>query len=77
MAMVGSEFWRSEVRANASRFAGIGFAFVALIGLFTLGGYVLGSILGGMAAFVLLGLFVGFAAALAYLYIRLKELGRE
>lgn len=66
-----------KVRGNASRFAGLGFTFVALIGLFTLGGYALGRFIGGMPVFVLLGLFVGFAAALGYLYVRLKELGRQ
>ncbi len=45
-----------------------------LIALFTVGGYALGHLVGGMPVFVLLGLFVGFAVALGYLYLKLKEL---
>lgn len=46
-----------------------------LIALFTVGGYVLGRLVGGMPVLVLLGMFAGFAVALFYLYLKLKELG--
>lgn len=47
---------------------------MSLIAVFTIGGYGLGRLVGGMAVFVLLGMFVGFVAALGYLYLKLKEL---
>lgn len=57
------------------RFGSLGFTFMLLIALFTVGGYALGRLFGGMPVLVLLGMFVGFAAALGYLYLKLKELG--
>lgn len=46
-----------------------------IIAFFTFGGYALGRLVGGTPVLVLLGLFAGFAAALVYLYLKLKELG--
>lgn len=66
---------RGGVDGNYTRFAGLGFTFVFLIGLFTAGGYALDRLSGASPLFLLLGLVVGFAAALYYLYIKLKELG--
>lgn len=58
-----------------TRFAGIGFAFVILIGLFTVGGYFLDRFAGTIPLFLLLGIAIGFTASLYYLFVRLKELG--
>ncbi|WP_119068325.1 AtpZ/AtpI family protein [Rubrobacter indicoceani] len=58
-----------------TRFAGIGFTFVVLIGLFTAGGYALDRLIGTMPLFLLLGMVGGFAASLYYLFVKLKELG--
>lgn len=58
-----------------TRFAGIGFTFVILIGLFTVGGYFLDRLVGTSPLFLLFGIVVGFAASLYYLFVRLKELG--
>lgn len=58
-----------------TRFAGIGFTFVVLIAVFTLGGYFLDRFVGTMPLFLLLGMVVGFAASLYYLFLKLKELG--
>lgn len=63
------------MNGNYTRFAGLGFTFVFLIGLFTLGGYGLDRLLGTVPLFVLLGMVVGFAGALYYLFIKIKELG--
>ncbi|MBA2376252.1 MAG: AtpZ/AtpI family protein [Rubrobacter sp.] len=46
-----------------------------LIGAFTLGGYGLDRLLGTVPLFVLLGMVVGFAGALYYLFVKMKELG--
>jgi hypothetical protein len=73
--MVRSDPRNTERDSNMRRFSGLGFTFMLLIALFTVGGYALGRLVGGMPVFVLLGMFVGFAAALGYLYLKLKELG--
>jgi hypothetical protein len=73
--MVRSDYRNTERDSNMRRFSGLGLTFVSLIAVFTVGGYGLGRLVGGMAVFVLLGMFVGFAAALGYLYLKLKELG--
>lgn len=73
--MVRSDPHNTERGSNMRRFGGLGFTFVSLIAVFTVGGYGLGRLVGGMGVFVLLGMFVGFAAALGYLYLKLKELG--
>lgn len=73
--MVRSDPHNTDRGSNMRRFSGLGFTFMLLIALFTVGGYALGRLVGGMPVFVLLGLFVGFAAALGYLYLKLKELG--
>jgi O-antigen/teichoic acid export membrane protein len=73
--MVRSDYRNTERGSNMRRFGGLGITFVSLIAVFTAGGYGLGRLAGGMAVFVLLGMFVGFAAALCYLYLKLKELG--
>lgn len=58
-----------------TRFAGLGFAFVFVICLFTVGGYFVDRFAGTTPLFLLLGIVVGFAAALYYLFVKLKELG--
>lgn len=73
--MLITEVCGRNLRGDYTRFAGLGFTFVALIGAFTLGGYGLDRLAGTMPLFVLLGIVVGFAAALLYLFVKLKELG--
>lgn len=58
-----------------TRFAGLGFTFMILIGVFTLGGYGLDRLFGTVPLFLLVGMVIGFAGALYYLFVRLKELG--
>lgn len=73
--VLSTDFRRSKLDGNYTRFAGLGFTFVFLIGVFTVGGYGLDRLAGTMPLFLLLGLVVGFAVALYYLFIKLKELG--
>jgi ATP synthase protein I len=63
------------LNGNYTRFAGLGFTFMILIGVFTFGGYGLDRLLGTMPLFVLVGMVVGFVAALYYLFVKLRELG--
>lgn len=74
-SMVGNDSRDTYRSGNMRRFSGLGFTFMLIIALLTVGGYALGRLVGGMPVFVLLGLFFGFAVALGYLYLKLKELG--
>lgn len=44
-----------------------------VIGLFIVGGYVVDRVFGTLPLFLLLGMVVGFAVALFYLFTRLKD----
>ncbi|MBA2694027.1 MAG: hypothetical protein H0U65_16295 [Rubrobacter sp.] len=46
-----------------------------MIGVFIVGGYGLDRLVGTVPLFVLLGMVVGFAVALFYLFVKMKELG--
>lgn len=46
-----------------------------IIGVFMAGGYGLDRLFGTLPLFLLLGIVVGFAAALFYLFFQLKKLG--
>lgn len=69
------DFRKEIMDGRYARFAGLGFTFIALIALFTVGGYFLDRLAGTSPLFVLMGLFVGFVAAMGFLFVRLKELG--
>ncbi len=58
-----------------ARFFHIGFAFMFIIAMFTVGGYLLDWLVGTLPLFLLLGMLVGFAAALYYLFTALKQVG--
>lgn len=73
--MVRNDTQNPDQRGNMARFGGMGVTFMVIIGMFMVGGYALGRLVGGMPVFVLAGLVLGFAAALFYLYVKLKELG--
>lgn len=48
-----------------------------IIGFFAVGGYGLDWLFGTLPLFLLVGMVVGFAAALYYLFARLKDVGGE
>ena len=72
--MPNAESQRNESGRNYARFFHVGFAFMFIIGAFTAGGYGLDWLVGTLPLFLLLGMVLGFAAALYYLYTRLKRL---
>ncbi len=59
-----------------TRFVGLGFTFVLVIGLFVAAGYGLDILFGTLPLFLLLGMVAGLGAALGYLFVRLKDVGR-
>lgn len=75
MLVQNTEVRGRRLDGRYTRFAGLGFTFVIVIGAFTLGGYGLDRLLGTVPLFVLAGMVVGFAGALYYLFAALRELG--
>ena len=61
--------------ADYTRFVGLGFTFVFIIGFFTFGGYLLDRLFGTLPLLLLLGLVIGFAGALFYLFRSLPGTG--
>jgi F0F1-type ATP synthase assembly protein I len=66
---------RNNPDQNYARFFHIGFAFMFIIAVFTVGGYGLDWLVGTLPLFLLLGMLVGFGAALYYLFTALKQVG--
>lgn len=69
--MVGSDPDGRNTGSDYVRYAGLGFTFFFIIGIFILGGYGLDRLLGTLPLFVLLGIVLGFVGALAFLYVQL------
>lgn len=60
---------------NYARLAGLGVAFVLTLGILSGVGFFVDRLLGTLPLFLLVGLGVGFAGWLYYLYLALKKLG--
>lgn len=75
-AMPKTESQRSEPGGNYARFFGVGFAFVAAIGVLAVAGYFLDRALGTLPLFLLLGLGTGFIVGLYQVYSVLKRWDR-
>ena len=73
-AMADTDPRRDDTGPSYARFFGLGFAFVALLGVLTAGGFFLDKLLGTLPLFLLLGLGIGFAGGLYYVYRALKTL---
>lgn len=72
-AMPNTDSQGNEGRGSYARFFHVGFAFMFIIGVFIAGGYGLDRLAGTLPLFLLLGMVVGFAAALFYLFQTLKK----
>ena len=66
---------RDNVGNDYARLVGLGFSFVFIIAFFTVGGYFLDRLFGTSPLLLLLGLVIGFAGALYYLFLTLSKLG--
>jgi ATP synthase protein I len=67
---------RNQASGDYARFVGLGFTFMIIIAAVTAGGYVLDRLLGTLPLLLLVGLLVGFAGALSYLFVSLSRVGR-
>ncbi len=65
---------RDDTGPGYARFFGLGFAFMATLGVLAAVGFFLDKSLGTLPLFLLIGLVVGFAAGLYYVYQALKRL---
>ena len=72
--MPGTDSHGDNAGGSYARFIGLGFAFILLLGVFTTGGFFVDRLLGTLPLFLLLGLGIGFAGGLYYVYLALKEL---
>ena len=67
---------RNQASGEYARFVGLGFTFMFIIAVFTAGGYLLDWLFGTLPLLLLVGLLVGFGAALTYLFVSLSRVGR-
>jgi ATP synthase protein I len=67
---------RNQASGDYARFVGLGFTFMIIIAAITAGGYLLDRLFGTLPLFLLVGLLVGFGAALTYLFVSLSRVGR-
>jgi F0F1-type ATP synthase assembly protein I len=58
-----------------ARFLYLGFAFILILGIFTMLGFFADKLFGTLPLFLLVGLGIGFAAALYYVFSSLGDLG--
>jgi F0F1-type ATP synthase assembly protein I len=73
LAMPDTDSQRGNVDGSYARFVGLGFTFMFVIGFFIAAGYLVDWLLGTLPLFLLLGMVVGFVAAMVYLFSRLKN----
>jgi ATP synthase protein I len=65
---------RNDAGGGYARFLTLGFTYVSIIGGLTLVGFFVDRLLGTLPLFLLVGLVVGFAGSLVYVYRALKSL---
>jgi ATP synthase protein I len=69
-----SAFYGNNVRNDYARFIILGFTFVLILGILTVAGFFVDRLLGTLPLFLLVGLGVGFAGGLYYMYVALQNL---
>jgi ATP synthase protein I len=66
---------RNDASDNYARYIGVGFTFVILVVVPATVGFFVDKILGTLPLFLLIGLGLGFAGALYYVYREMNKLG--
>ena len=72
--MADTDSRRDDTGPGYARFFGLGFAFIVTLGVLTAIGFFVDKLLGTLPLFLLLGLAIGFAGGLYYVYQTLKKL---
>ena len=65
---------RDDTGPSYARFFGLGFAFMGVLAVFAGAGFFVDKLLGTLPLFLLIGLVLGFAGGLYYVYQALKRL---
>jgi ATP synthase protein I len=73
--MPGTDSHENNAGGNYARLVGVGFAFILVIGVLATAGFFVDRMLGTLPLFLLVGLGIGFAGGLYYVYLALKNLG--
>ena len=73
--MPGTDSHGNNASGNYARFFVVGFTFILILGVLTAVGFFVDKLLGTLPLFLLVGLGIGFAGGLYYLYRVLDELG--
>jgi ATP synthase protein I len=73
--MPGTDSHGNNAGGNYARFFSVGFAFILTLGVPAAVGFFVDRLLGTLPLFLLVGLGLGFAGGLYYVYLALKKLG--
>jgi ATP synthase protein I len=73
--MPKSDSHGNDTGSNYARLFGVGFAFILTVGILTAIGFFVDRLLGTLPLFLIVGLGIGFAGGLYYVYLALKKLG--
>jgi ATP synthase protein I len=73
--MPGTDSHEDNAGGSYARLFGVGFAFIAILGVLATVGFFVDRLLGTLPLFLLVGLGIGFAGGLYYVYLALKKLG--
>jgi ATP synthase protein I len=73
--MPRTDFHGRDAGNSYARFLYLGFTFILIVGIFTVLGLFADRLLGTLPLFLLVGLGIGFAAALYYVFRSLGDLG--
>jgi ATP synthase protein I len=76
LVMPDTRSQRNQASGDYARYVGLGFTFMIIIAALTAGGYLLDRLFGTLPLLLLVGLLVGFGAALTYLFVSLSRVGR-
>ena len=73
--MPRTDYHGRNANNNYARFLYLGFTFILILGVFTVLGFFADRLFGTLPLFLLVGLGIGFAAALYYVFKSLGDLG--
>ncbi len=73
--MPGADSHGNNAGGSYARLFGVGFALISIIGALTAVGFFVDRLFGTLSLFLIVGLVLGFAGGLYYVYLALKRLG--
>ncbi|MDQ3942626.1 MAG: AtpZ/AtpI family protein [Actinomycetota bacterium] len=73
--MANTDSRRRDTGPGYARLFGVGFTLIFIIGVLTAAGFFVDKLFGTLPLFLIVGLGIGFAGGLYYVYLALKSLG--